>query len=467
MSVEPKTPLPSPAALKRPVRLGVVSHLDAIRANSGITWGLESWEISRKRQNALEGQTSRLADILERNGIRVRLPSEVTTLGEVTGGTSRTEAYRPIRFLPSVAQRDRRPVLNGLKLWLRSPANRWCRYAVVTSGTRVPLMGDLKARQKKHTRDITRWAHEAQKDFGVEVIFRGTEYTVEAEGIHLHSNIVYKPIKKMSKDDWTHFLEWSHQRLKCHWKDCGILEDASEVVKYALKPAELNGLSDEVICWLHGEMFRAKLCQPMRSFADWLDGLQQERLKVAMVRCGEKSTLKLVQKMEKPEPSGQKEGPGENVILGRILPVAKFCQWAEPLTLVANFTENPATPQGVRRLEAIRLRQRQAREFWDANGAPCPSLIKVHTDRPTVQTSDPRHLVTQASGHIIDGDTGEVLYSPPVNRARKQAEERQRDQERRQQAEVYAIEAAREANLWQKVVDAELESRGKRRRYAA
>lgn len=482
----PAPPLPfllQPGPVRTP-RIGVAGYASVLRQNTGATWGAESWCEGQERQGKLSEQTRRLADVLERNGITTRLPSEVMALGEVTGGTALTESWRAIRFLPAVAQRDRKPVLNALKLWQRTAGGKWLRYAVVTSGARVPLGGpgdlSLRKRQSEHTRNVSRWAHDARKDYGVEVVFRATEFTVNDDGVHLHSNVLYRPNEKMSAERWSEFLAWSGKRLGAHWKDCGLVEDMNEVVKYALKPSEVEGLADAHVVWLYENLFGAKLCQPMGVFAEWLTGLAQDRLKVAQVvdavaPAGErkKSRLRLVEKpcretaaqrraKEKDdkdddvlgdapdtpdvgdapvevEPPGRK-APGENVLVARTLPQPKFSPWSEPLSLVLNYTENPVTPDGIRRLELLRERRAEARTWWDANGAPAPEValeagkaagpgaIKVHTGSPTVQDGTapppPRRVVSAADGSLVDAATGEVLFepvrSPPSPRERWQ-----------------------------------------------
>lgn len=456
------------------MRVGAVGYARALAQNTGATWGAKSWAEGQQRQGRLLGQTQRLAAALERHGIPTRLPSEILTLGEVTGQAVQADAWRAIRFLPVVAQRDRKPTLNALKLWQRSEGGKWLRYAVITSGDRVPLGGNLRGRQTEHTRAVSRWAHDAMKDWGVELVFRGTEYTVNDDGVHLHSNVVYRVAEKLSPERWGEFLAWTRKRVGAHWKDCGRIEDMAEVVKYAVKPAELEALADEHVVWLYHETFAKKLCQPMGAFADWLKGLSQDRLKVAQVvdparAPGEprKGRLRLVEKprrdpakrKERKEDDGESAVPdapeadaedtaevgaeapeaeaparrpaGENVLVARTLPQPKFSPWSEPLSLVINYTENPTTPGGVRRLELLRERRAEARRWWDANGAPAPAEalaaaeaagvaggFKVHTGSPTVQTegvapSPPRRVVTLAGGVLVDGDTGEVLLVPP------------------------------------------------------
>ena len=441
----------------RPLRIGALSHEAALAANTGTTHGLEAWEEGRARQAVLRAQTDRLSAVLEAAGIQTRLPSDVSLVGEVTGGVDRAESWRSIRFLPLVAQRDRRPVASALKLWLRGPGGKHVRYAVVTSGQRVPVGGDLKARQAEHTGNIRRWASEAGQRYGVELVLRATEYTVNEDGVHLHSNIAYRLARPLRRKRWAEFLSWSRGRLQATWKDCGELRDADEVVKYCVKPAELERLDDAAVVWLFDQTYRAKLVQPLGAFAEWLRGLERDRLRVAMVHDrGGKARLRLVAKGTREASTGGGD-VGENVICGRTLPQARWSQWAEPVSLVMGYTEEPTTPEGVRRLAVLRARQEQARGWWAANGAPDPAAIKVHTVRPTVQATA---TATAEDGTVFDPETGEVLYEPDPERVAGRERARQAAWDEHRRATQETADRLAEWRAWEPVVIAEREIRG-------
>jgi hypothetical protein len=62
----------------------------------------------------------------------------------VTGITRQVPEYRCIRFLPSVAKRERAPMLNALTYFQRhNRLGSHLRFAVVTAGARVPFGGPL------------------------------------------------------------------------------------------------------------------------------------------------------------------------------------------------------------------------------------------------------------------------------------------------------------------------------------
>jgi hypothetical protein len=62
-------------------------------------------------------------------------------------------------------------------------------------------------------------------------------------------------------------------------------------------------------------------------------------------------------------------------------PQSRFCPYAEPVTLVGNYTTEPKTWEGLLRLEEIKEIQRRARKFWDANGGHSAVGIWGMSDR--------------------------------------------------------------------------------------
>ena len=415
----------SPAGAE--LRPGALPVAAVMEANTGQSLGAETWREGRERQAALLAQTNHLADALERNGIVVRQPAAgVVAVGDVTGHMEEVGGFRAVRFLPLIAQRDRAAMLSGMRFFrANDPAGRFTRMAVVTSGDRVPLLGDLRGRQTKHAKAISRWAAEARRDFGVDVLYRGTEFTTTDAGIHWHSHVLYRPRRALSPARWDSFLSWTKARLGgVHWQDCGRLEKPEEAIKYAFKPAELVVQPDAVVAWLYRETQRLKLAQPMGAFADFLRELADAGEKVAMVHQGDGQGAKLCRvARDRREPREDKPAGGgampENILLTRMLPQPRFSPYAEPVSLVVNFTTQPETPDGRRRLAMLRDRQAQARTWWDANGAPEPAVavavgegraaaepghagavlplrrpdppgaFKVHTVRPTAQTRSP------------------------------------------------------------------------------
>ena len=147
-----------------------------------------------------------------------------------------------------------------------------------------PQVHLLVIEEDMSTKRLSRWSSEAAQLFGIDVVYRGSEFTVDAAAtFHPHANIIYAPRKPLSKGQWSAFLTWSHRRLGAHWKDCGRLAKPDEAIKYPFKPTDLRGLSAPALGWLYRELERLKLAQPMGSFAAFWRQLEQHGEKIAFV----------------------------------------------------------------------------------------------------------------------------------------------------------------------------------------
>lgn len=432
---------------------GVISNDEFMRRNTGWRQSAEQWREGKERRDRLARETRRIADALEAEGIPARaettadgevLTSNVVALGEVTGEVDQAEAFRSICFLPLIAQRERRPVLNALRYFHRhDPLGKHMRLGVITAGTRVPLHGDLRGRMRKMHRDISRWAHEGHRDWNVTVLYRGTEFTIDDAGtVHPHANVLYAPRKGMPAHRWKAFLSWSHKRLGVHWHDAGRLEKPDEAIKYPFKPNDVEKLDSKALAWLYRETARCQLCQPMAEFAAFRAGLNRRRRKIVMVNRPGGARLEIVAKQQRgasdeaKEPWDQRVNE-ENAILCRTAPQFRFGPYAQPITLVTNYTENPTTEAGRSALRQIRDRQAQARQWWDENGAPDPEVamavargqaaasegqaatvapFKVHTSRLTVQDDPVPGLPADPSeAETVAGDVAECAPERPAS----------------------------------------------------
>jgi len=382
--------------------------------DQNVGWQLEpqDWSVGIARRKELEKQTNQLANLLEKSGINARLDSDVVSISAVTNIATPLVSFRPVRFLPSVAARDRRPMLNGLKYWMDNIVERpdYVRYIVITSGELVPAFGNLRGRLQDMARKVSKWAHAAKNDFDIIVHFRGSEFTrktASERGLetyepdtvlyHPHCNILLEPRRKLPKSgkgSWDAFLKWSHDYLHGHWKDCGRINDVREIVKYVVKPADLlageKPIDADETRWLYESLFRLNLAQPLGDFKEFYAEITEKKLKVVRVKNhgNNKGKLKLVRKSERLDHSKRvaiedeydsdfeplkKKGPA-NVILGLTMPSWSHSPWAEPSILVRNYDPKTMSDAAQERLRDIRIEQHLARELWDRSGAPEPSV---------------------------------------------------------------------------------------------
>lgn len=357
-----------------------LTHDQFLKLNTGWAKTEERWRADQVRRVELEADDTRLADALEAEGIRVRQGRPIVAVGLVTGRTQIIESVRAIRFLPSIAQRDRRPMLNALRLYRANhPLGSYLRHAVVTSGARVPLGGDLRGRIEGFHRKLSKFADIARRRFGVEVVYRGTEFTIDARrSFHVHAHVLFAPRTRLATARWSGFLSWMHAFFDAHFYDAGRLVKPDEAIKYPFKPADLRHLDGPGLAWLYHQTARLKVAQPLGDFRDFCRELNANGLKVLLVNHPDGGRLHLVRKPSRPPRSAGDRtggGPFENTVVCVMAPHARFCRYAEPVALVERYSWNPESWEGLLRRAELQDRQAEARRWWDANGAPDPASL--------------------------------------------------------------------------------------------
>lgn len=387
----------------------------------------EIWRERRARDAVLHEQTEALAAALERTGMPAHRDADVTAVGLITGAQEPLNSYRSICFLPEVAQRDRRPMLNELRYFRKDRAahRKYMRMAVVTNGVPVRLGGLPPAMREGETceqwrkreseyfelRDriidlnarVRRFAQTARETHDVDVVFRGIEFTVKRRNgddffsAHPHANLLYTSGHRLGKKEWAAFLACGRHYFGGNWwRDCGKLEDPNEAIKYPFKPAELDPqrIGDAGVRWLFEQTFGLPMTQPMGAFRAWRnqelwvqekrpDGTVRRRKfrKVVTLEYNSGSRLGLCsvrKRSGKPRDPHKivraDRPPPENVLLGFTMPQRRSSPYAEPCALVLNYTPSPVTELGQDALATIEAERQKVLPAWHMNGAPDPDV---------------------------------------------------------------------------------------------
>lgn len=298
-------------------RRGVKTHNSVLKSNSG--WALDpvAWARRAAATAKLMEQNDRIAEALQRAGEDVIRPGGVTLISAVTNVIETQRVFRAVRFLPVVAARDRRPTVNGLKLFIHEhPCARYFRYAVMTCAEPVPAFGDLRGAIQELSRRISSWAYEVSTPdkngecYDIEVLYRGIEFTrataterdaaaaergktsdlsarygADTVLYHVHANVLYWPKRNIDKL-WPEFLRYTERFMDAHWWDNGRVDKVEEIVKYCSKPADTLAATDDELVWLYRQTQRLKICQPMGEFKTWMKGLKDRREKAVRVHVG-------------------------------------------------------------------------------------------------------------------------------------------------------------------------------------
>ncbi|ATN36431.1 hypothetical protein ACO34A_21830 [Rhizobium sp. ACO-34A] len=392
----------------------------------------DAWARRTMATSRLMQQNDLLADALQRAGEDVIRPGGLTLISAVTNIVETQRTFRAVRFLPVVAARDRRPTVNGLKLFIHEhPNSRYFRYAVMTCAEPVPAFGDLRGAVQELSRRISKWGHEIGKCYDIEVLYRGIEFTrstarerdaaaaergqesdlsarygADTVLYHVHANVLYWPKRNIDKL-WLDFLRYTKQFMGAYWRDNERLGNVEEIVKYCSKPADTLAASDDELVWLYRQTQRLKICQPMGEFRRWLRELKTQRKKIARVHDGRgDGKLMRVKKgrrggnqeeaadedgnlIEDDEANEDGDGdaaedahevpktrertgaavPPSNLVIGLSLPQWRHSPWAEPMIMIQNY--DPAAAFGEDGGD-IQAWQRQARQWWDDAFAPPP-----------------------------------------------------------------------------------------------
>lgn len=437
-------------SVARPAR---TTHDDVLRANTGWAMDPVGWAQRHAASAELERQTAHIADALAGAGVNVVLDGDVTFIGAVTGVVEQQRVYRACRFLPTVAARDRRPTVNGLKLFISGHKHsKYFRYAVMTCSEPVPfsadLQGDMRGAIQELNRRISRWSHNAQKKYWVEVLYRGIEFTrataaerdaeAHARGqasnlserygaatvlYHVHANVLYWPTRVLKEKGktWEDFLRFTYEATGAWWKDNGKVDSVEELVKYCSKPNDTLRSSTDELVWLYQATQRLKLCQPLGDFKDWMKALDKAGEKVVRVHVGRgDGRLMRVRKRKKSDKDSddekkkdsedseksdaatdvEKKAPPSNMLLGMTLPQWRHSPWAEPLIMVQRY--DPTKPFGDAGGD-IEAWKRAAREMWDDNWGPEPeeALRVAQMAREAVMSSDDIREAAEAAPYIV------------------------------------------------------------------
>jgi hypothetical protein len=417
------------------------THGSVVSENTG--WMLDhvDWAKRRTASRILEESSEKIVAALGRKGVDLRITdSDVVAISAVTGKVEKLNAYRACRFVPSIAARDRRPMLNAMRLFIEDhEASKYFRYNVVTFGEAVPAGGALREIITDFHRRISKWAAWSRRQ-GVEVLYRGTEFTrataaerkmtdrfdPETMLYHPHANLLTWPKRKMQAAEWSAYLSRSWEILGAHWRDNGKIEDASELVKYCFKPNEIAAAGDDELLWLYQQTQKLKIAQPMGPFKEFMADIEDKGEKVVRRRVGTSSQLVREKKSNRLDHAQREKLPGfesgnpTNILLGVTMPMWRHTPWAEPMILVQRYRPGAYGSGNQDRLDEIEMERMAARHDWDRNGAPDPESAlsvadfyddgkvtafrrrpaktdapaaepyKVHTCRPTVPTKEGR-----------------------------------------------------------------------------
>ena len=273
-------------------------YVKACQGEIGRCTDPDKWEDNAEKRKHLADQTKKIADKLESgyqihglgwsHTVRVKAyeHNDLVLMGLHSEQFKKIEGYRNIIFLPSVAQKNRRDNVKKLEYFLKH--NKNCRMWTFTAGPRVNL-SSLKTSVKWMHRKLSKLNdQDFMKQFGARFVFRSTEFGELGEignddlSLHPHMHALLQLQRYLRPEDWSYLLS----RIVAFWgvycRDCGRIQNSRELVKYCVKPADLDGLNSVQLIKLYHVTKGLRLWESLQDFRKMKRAIREENQKVIM-----------------------------------------------------------------------------------------------------------------------------------------------------------------------------------------
>lgn len=419
---------------------------EVIRLGVGMSVDCDVLSEMAERRAVIEAATQQIADRLIRGSDGKIDPYRqedpvfdlITTSGHVEQARDR---YQNWNVLPAVASQNRRDMAAALALYLHLCEERDIfevsdrygeihsipftkpgrsikhRYAVLTGGVRCNLH-HIENRVKSIRLSLQKAVKKLHENgLPIEIIFQSVEVTLKRDAYNLvwahpHLNIIYRFERRLNRREWDAFLRIMNKVMNGrNWRDCGVLQDAKEAVKYVTKMTTssdgkddsknydlsikndvkydygkdigLLDLTDEELCEYFyqmgpmdktGKQKKRKLLLPMggfkkvcKLFDEW--GIRFRSVNIGGKRGNAPIARKKREKRDDAKRTPGNSGPVENLIIAETLPYPDLrLGYTTTKLKVSGFNPNPTTAIGRRRLKQIRQIIEQRCDDARANG---------------------------------------------------------------------------------------------------
>ena len=303
------------------------------------------------------------------------------------------DGYKNINFLPSVAQKNRSQQVKQMELFLKH--NKNCRMWTFTAGPRCNL-SRLRSQVKWLHRKLSKLNDtDFMKQCGARFVFRSTEFGELGEighddlSLHPHMHALMYLDRYLRPEDWSYLLA----RIQAFWgfycKDCGKIQNSRELVKYCVKPSDLDGLNNVQLIKLFHANKSLRLWESLRDFRKMRRTIREEKQKVVM----RKGIPRLVPNWNGGPPKTSDDKPevqarwmdnrttevieAERLFGKRSRPLAKVVAWCSPAPVFTPVSEPLFLVHGLDGRSPGKM-------FSDENVRRMEHFISVHTKTLTV-----------------------------------------------------------------------------------
>ena len=248
---------------------------------SGQAYDIDQWQKQGDQQRHLEVQTKQIAEKMY-SGYRhyglgwSRIVSadpynstDLYLLGLMSKGVKKLDNYKNISFLPTKARTQRNKISKELNLFVHeNPFTR----AWLFTDKRTTLLYLRNTIQRMHRRLSRLNAEDFMKQYGARFVFRTTELGEifplgESDvSIHPHMHALMVLDKKLSKDQFIELNKFIQKFWGAYSRDSGKIRNAREMVKYCVKPNDMEGLNSQQIIKLYHAQNGLHLIQPLQDF---------------------------------------------------------------------------------------------------------------------------------------------------------------------------------------------------------
>lgn len=241
-------------------------YVDLVSPLVNQPYDIDTWEEQGKQKRHLEKQTKLVAEKLYSGyrhhglgwsrivSVNPYRSTDLYLLGLFSKGVQKLDNFRNISFLPIKARQTRNKLTKELSLFVHR--NPYLRTWLFTD-KRTTLV-HLRSVIKKMHRNLSKLnGKKWMKKFGARFVFRTTElgeiYPVgESDvSVHPHMHALMTLDRKLSKEDFILL----NKKIQSFWgaysRDSGKIRNPREMVKYCVKPNDLDALNSQQIVKLY------------------------------------------------------------------------------------------------------------------------------------------------------------------------------------------------------------------------
>lgn len=315
----------------------------------------ELWRQGQAHGRRLQEQTEKIARMLEVGGVDPYTERQgLKMLGLCTGLVRSLPNYKDLNFLPVVARRKRKKMLEEITAYLQmEKQGSIIRMWTLTGGARFPLYQgdfgkeDFRRRWRDFHKRINRLNDYLKATWGIEFLYRGTELAGETHGFlrdergrptfHLHAHLCVRLHRRLSSVQWEKMLKDVHDQWGSVWKECGQLENPRELVKYVCKPSDLISLAPHELVQMYEVTKGLVFARPLGGIRTWRQHLRKNRLRVTQLG-GNWRTCADWNSSRKPRAACEEEPrPLRPTVVALTQPAPVFAPMREPCAIVMNW----------------------------------------------------------------------------------------------------------------------------------